>query len=68
MRTGYAILSLCLNLTPATYAHFQLADKYIGHDFLNWFNWETFDDPTHGQVNFVDQQTALQSNLSFGMS
>lgn len=71
MRTGYAVelVSLYLALTPAAYAaRFQLTDKYIGYDFLNGFNWETLDDPTHGRVNFVDQQTALHSNLSFGMS
>lgn len=71
MRSVHAIATVSLGLAlrvPATYAHFHIADTFIGHDFLNGFNWETFNDPTHGRVNFVDQPTALSSNLSFGAS
>ncbi|KAH7919357.1 hypothetical protein BV22DRAFT_1040974 [Leucogyrophana mollusca] len=46
---------------PATYV---LKDKFVGRDFLNGFNWETFDDPTHGRVNYVDKNTALQRGLT----
>ncbi len=48
-------------------AHFKLADKFIGSDFFSGFDWKTFDDPTHGRVNYVDQQTALATNLSYGI-
>lgn len=68
MRTGYAVATFCLALVPSSYAHFHIADTYIGEDFLDGFKWETFDDPTHGRVNFVDQQTALNTNLSYGKS
>ena len=61
-------LTLALALVPATRAHYHIADTFIGHDFINGFDWETFDDPTHGRVNYVDQPTALSSNLSFGES
>lgn len=66
LSTHAVAISLALALAPATVAHYHLADTFIGHDFINGFNWETFDDPTHGRVNFVDQPTALSSNLSFG--
>ena len=44
-----------------------LADKWVGTDFLNgdWV-FETENDPTHGRVNYVDRQTALAENLTFG--
>ncbi|KAF5370816.1 hypothetical protein D9758_001861 [Tetrapyrgos nigripes] len=38
--------------------------EYRGHDFLSWI-WNTFDDPTHGRVNYIDKATALASNLTF---
>ncbi|KAF9051066.1 hypothetical protein BDZ89DRAFT_1107789 [Hymenopellis radicata] len=52
-------------VTTCVYAtSFDLADKFQGHDFLTWV-FQTFDDPTHGRVNYVDKDTALQTNLSF---
>lgn len=69
MRTGYAIL-LCLvsDLIHllAVSANFSLKDKFVGSDFYAGFQWETLDDPTHGRVNYVDQNTAIQNNLTFG--
>jgi len=47
---------------PQSYA---IKDTFIGSDFFDYWNWETFDDPTHGRVNYVDQDTAKNSNLSF---
>lgn len=69
MHTGYAVIYLCLATAPFTYAgsRFNIKDTYIGNDFLGAFKWETLDDPTHGRVNFVDQSTALGSNLTWGM-
>lgn len=43
---------------------FVLKDKYVGYDFFGAFQWETFDDPTHGRVNYVDLQTAQKNNLT----
>lgn len=45
---------------------FDLTDTYIGRDFLDRWTWETIDDPTHGRVDYVDQETALELNLTFG--
>jgi len=66
MHIRYAVVSLSLAIIPATCARFHITDSFKGHDFLDGFNWATSDDPTHGRVNFVDQSTALGSNLSFG--
>ena len=66
MRTGYALFTLLTFLIPASSAQFVLADTYIGRDFLNTWQWETLDDPTHGTVNYVDKQTALNNNLTYG--
>ena len=70
MRTGYAqlLLSFTAFLTPATRAHFILKDTYIGESFLHRWYWETFDDPTHGRVNYVDRETALNTNLTYSAS
>jgi len=67
MRTGYAhiLLSFTAVLIPAIRAHFVLKDTYIGEDFLHGWEWETLDDPTHGRVNYVDQESALNRNLTY---
>ncbi|KAJ6593842.1 glycoside hydrolase family 16 protein [Mycena capillaripes] len=55
------IVLMCLSL-PAL-ASYSVADTFIGHDFFSW-TWETFSDPTHGRVNYVDNATAISANLS----
>ena len=70
MHTGYVVFYLCLlAVTPFAKADsiFNIQDTFIGKGFLNGFQWVTFNDPTHGRVNYVDQSTALQSNLTWGM-
>ena len=54
-----------LLIKPAV-STFKLQSRHVGRDFLSDFHWETFDDPTHGRVNYVDQATALQRNLTYG--
>jgi hypothetical protein len=46
--------------------HYRIKDVFIGQDFFNSWTWETFQDPTHGRVNYVDQATAMAKNLSYG--
>ncbi|KAF8894125.1 concanavalin A-like lectin/glucanase domain-containing protein [Infundibulicybe gibba] len=43
---------------------YLLQDELIGESFYSAFKWETFDDPTRGRVNYVDQVTARNTNLS----
>lgn len=61
-KSSFAILLLGTH----AYAQFNLKDNYVGKDFLSNFQWFTADDPTHGRVNYVDQPTSLQKNLSYG--
>lgn len=67
------IFSILTLLLSAKFVPTALSQSYApnaqfkGKDFLGAFNWETFDDPTHGRVNFVNQGTALNTNLSYGM-
>lgn len=69
MHTGYALFFLCLSLSGSAVAQwYTLEDSFIGDDFFNGFTWETFDDPTNGRVNYVNQSVALQTNLSYGQS
>ncbi|KAI0329692.1 hypothetical protein GY45DRAFT_1346372 [Cubamyces sp. BRFM 1775] len=65
MRTGIAALSLASLLTLSARAHFVLTDAYIGHDFLQSWQWQTMDDPTHGRVNYLSQADAMNQNLTY---
>ncbi|KAK4687465.1 hypothetical protein P7C73_g2661, partial [Tremellales sp. Uapishka_1] len=63
IRKASLILLLALQAIPGN--AWSLTNTFIGSDFYNGFTWETFDDPTHGRVNYVDQATAQSSNLSY---
>ncbi|KAH9942430.1 concanavalin A-like lectin/glucanase domain-containing protein [Epithele typhae] len=76
MRTGLAHLVLLPFLILPAAANrlsrdsqlvetFSFAQEYIGNDFFNDWTWETFNDPTHGTVNYVDSQTAQNQNLAY---
>ena len=54
-----------LDFTSLDTTVYRMQDKFIGYDFLQW-NWETFDDPTHGRVNYVGRDDAIAKNLTFG--
>ncbi|WWD09153.1 hypothetical protein V865_007275 [Kwoniella europaea PYCC6329] len=49
----------------AAFARYRLAKHYYGKDFFDGFDWKTFDDPTHGRVNYVSENEAKQRNLSY---
>ncbi|KAL8708831.1 MAG: hypothetical protein Q9225_007538 [Loekoesia sp. 1 TL-2023] len=44
-------------------AAYSIKDDYSADNFFNMFNFDTFDDPTHGYVNYVDQATADSQDL-----
>ncbi|KAL8744426.1 MAG: hypothetical protein Q9184_008000 [Pyrenodesmia sp. 2 TL-2023] len=50
-------------LAKLGHAAYHLQDDYSGTNFFNRFNFDTFDDPTHGYVNYVDQATANSQGL-----
>lgn len=53
-------------ITAPARQFFSLKDRFVGNDFFgpSW-KWETFDDPTHGRVNYVDQATARAKQLAY---
>ncbi|KAK7057245.1 putative glycosidase C21B10.07 [Favolaschia claudopus] len=57
-------LLLCLPVIALAATSYSIQDTYIGHDFLDTWNWETANDPTHGRTDYVDKKTAISSNLS----
>ena len=50
-----------LYLERAEANRYRLKDSFAGEDFFNGWTWETFQDPTHGRVNYVDQNAAIAS-------
>ncbi|VDB87411.1 unnamed protein product [Peniophora sp. CBMAI 1063] len=63
-----ALLPLAVLSSVGASTVFLKQDEYIGDDFYEHWQWETFDDPTHGRTNYVDQSAARQHNLSFANS
>ncbi|EAU81588.1 endo-1,3(4)-beta-glucanase [Coprinopsis cinerea okayama7 len=47
---------------PSTYS---LRKGIQGESFYDDFVWESIADPTHGRVNYVDQETSRWQNLTF---
>ena len=48
---------------PTAPGKYVLKEDFSGADFFDHFQFETFDDPTHGYVNYVDAATAKQKSL-----
>lgn len=63
---AYTSLLLFTTLNCVHARYFNIANRFQGADFLEAWEWKTFDDPTHGHVDYVDRSTALQTNLSYG--
>ena len=45
-----------------------MKDVYCGENFFDTWTWEAIRDPTHGRVNYVSKEDAIQSGLSYGES
>ncbi|KAF8482219.1 concanavalin A-like lectin/glucanase domain-containing protein [Gautieria morchelliformis] len=54
-----------LALSSAAQPLFALKDTYTGDAFFTQFDFFPFGDPTHGRVNYLSQQEAVQKNLSY---
>eukprot|EP01039_Chlorochromonas_danica_P011075 gene11075-12334_t len=46
-------------------AQYSLRAEYSGKSFFDGYNFVTYDDPTHGYVNYVDQNTAWAEGLVY---
>ena len=67
MSSSLFTFTLISILSSSAFAQtFRLKDQHIGSGFYTGFNWETFDDPSGGFVNYLDQATAQSQNLSYG--
>jgi hypothetical protein len=47
---------------------YTLTDKYQGQTFFDDWNFDTFADPTHGMVNFLDKNDAMSQGLAYVQS
>ncbi|KAF8227851.1 endo-1,3(4)-beta-glucanase [Tricholoma matsutake] len=55
-----------LTFTPSVLsALYPRSDIIFGPAFYEAFNFEAIPDPTNGRVNYVDQNTAINQNLTF---
>lgn len=59
----FATLLLGARLAQLGLAAYSLKDDYSGNNFAGMFSFDTEDDPTHGYVNYVDQNTAQSQGL-----
>lgn len=64
-RSVVGVIGLVLARAALTQAY-CIKDSYVGSAFYGSWQWETFDDPTHGRVNYVDQTTSINANLTYG--
>ncbi|KAG8965288.1 hypothetical protein FRC00_006839, partial [Tulasnella sp. 408] len=44
---------------------YQVQETSIGDAFVDGFEHEDFEDPTHGRANYVDECTALEKKLTY---
>lgn len=57
----WAITYACFHVCTAV--NYTPKDSYSGATFFSGFNFNTFDDPTHGYVDFVNETTAIEMGL-----
>jgi hypothetical protein len=63
----HVISALGLALLRGVATHpYCLKDTFKGRDFFDNWTWETLEDPTHGNVNYIDKSSAERSNMSYG--
>lgn len=59
------LLALLASPALAAVRWYQVDETFVGDSFLDGFEHEDFEDPTHGRVNYVDECTALEKNLTY---
>ncbi|KAG8857223.1 hypothetical protein FRB96_005898 [Tulasnella sp. 330] len=62
------VLAAASTVTANAARYYQPQDSFVGQGFYDGFEFFTASDPTHGRVNYVDQQTAVSKNLSYTTS
>ncbi|KAF8803218.1 endo-1,3(4)-beta-glucanase [Phlegmacium glaucopus] len=59
------LMSLLVLLSSSSANSYRLSESIVGQDFYQHFSWEAVADPSHGRVNYVDQQTSIDQNLTY---
>ncbi|KAF7328351.1 Glycoside hydrolase family 16 protein [Mycena venus] len=61
-----AVLSLFLSFaaSSALARTYKRSEHIVGKDFFDAFDWLAISDPTHGRVNYTDEATAREFNLT----
>jgi len=57
--------ALVLFSTILAVSSYSVVDTVIGSQFYDFFGWEAIADPTRGRVNYVDQETSQNLNLTY---
>ncbi|EIN06365.1 endo-1,3(4)-beta-glucanase-like protein [Punctularia strigosozonata HHB-11173 SS5] len=65
MRCPTVALVMLAHAFLARSAIYLQSQNSVGRQFLDNFEHEAIDDPTHGRVTYVDEATALASNLTY---
>ncbi|KAJ7154022.1 glycoside hydrolase family 16 protein [Mycena crocata] len=60
-----SLLALSFTVSSALAGTYQMAENIVGDGFYDAFRFQTIGDPTNGRVNYVDQATAVNTNLTF---
>ncbi|KAI0757798.1 laminarinase [Daedaleopsis nitida] len=65
MLAGRGIVALACIASPVLSATYTHSETFSGNTFLTGFSHQAINDPTHGRVHYVDQDTALSRNLTY---
>ncbi|KAF9220689.1 glycoside hydrolase family 16 protein [Gyrodon lividus] len=60
-----ALVLVSLGRSALAGAKYTLCEHIAGEGFYDSFNFEAIVDPTHGRVNYVDEETAVKLGLTF---
>ncbi|CAG7853791.1 Probable glycosidase C21B10.07 [Serendipita indica DSM 11827] len=61
----HSLVFLVAAVYPVVAHRYALKDEIVGEKFFHSFRHESIPDPTHGRVEYVDDRTARQLNLSY---
>ncbi|KAL8690262.1 MAG: hypothetical protein Q9224_004446 [Gallowayella concinna] len=59
----FSSLLLITGMAQLGLATYSIKDDYSADNFFNMFTFDTYDDPTHGYVNYLDQPAADSLDL-----
>jgi hypothetical protein len=68
MQLTVAFLSLASFFSTVHAATYSRTEQIVGSGFNSAFDYQAIADPTHGRVNYVNQQTAQSQNLTYASS